>query len=274
MNLKEFTSVYLPLLEQKLRDKVKGESPLFSALQYSLFPGGKRFRPLLVMATTHTLGREVEKSLDVAAAIELIHSFSLIHDDLPGMDDDDFRRDKPTLHRAFGVGVAILAGDALFNLSFSTIVESSLSPYQKVEILKIVTRALGVEGVIGGQVEDIAIEKEEKDLAKLKKVYALKTAALIRASVECGGIIGEASEEEKVNLRNFGENLGMAFQIMDDVKEAEEGKTPRYPDFPAILGIKEAREKGRVFGRKAVKYLEIFGDRGKLLKEFVDIIIS
>ena len=270
MNLKKFSSIYLPYLEKRLQDKVKGKSTLFSALQYALFPGGKRFRPLLVMATTYVLGSEVRKSLDVAVAVELIHNFTLIHDDLPGIDNDNFRRGKPTLHKAFGVGFAILAGDALFNLAFSSIAESSLSPTKKVEILKVITRALGIEGVIGGQVEDITIGKEEKNLRKLKKVYYLKTATLIQASVECGGIIGEANHEQRLSLRNFGENLGMAFQIMDDVREAKEGKIPHYPDFPTILGIEKARKKGEEFGKKAVESLEIFGESGNILREFVD----
>ena len=274
MKLNEFISLYLSEFEKVLDGKIEGGTELEEAMRYAVFPGGKRFRPLLVMASTYTVGGKVEKSFEIASAIEFIHNFTLIHDDLPGMDNDDFRRGKPTLHKKFGVGMAILAGDALFNLAFSTIAKSSLPSPMIIKILKVITNALGTEGVIKGQVEDINIGKDERNIEKLKRVYFLKTASLISVSIECGGIIGGVRDSVMKKLIEYGENLGMAFQIMDDVKEAKGGELPQYPDFPSILGIDEAYNIAKEYSQKAINSLEIFKDKGNLLKELVYEVVS
>ncbi len=274
MNLKGFSSRYLPLLEDFLSRKVEGEDTISRAMRYALFPGGKRFRPLLVMASTYAVGGKPENSIEVAGAIELIHNFTLIHDDLPSMDNDDFRRGKPTLHRIFGEGMAVLAGDALLNLAYQTIAESGLSSEKKEKILQIITRSLGKEGVMGGQAMDISMGKEERDLEKLRKIYLLKTSSLIQASVTCGAIVGEAGEREMKSLEEYSRNLGLAFQIMDDVREAKEGKKPPYPDYPALLGIEKAEEEGRELVRKAIQAISSLQERNIPLVELANLVID
>ena len=273
MSLKEFISLYLPPFERILERKIEGKGELQEALRYALFPGGKRFRPLLVMASTYAVDGKVEDALEIAVAIELIHNFTLVHDDLPCMDNDDFRRGKPTVHKKFGEGMAVLVGDALFNLAFQTLSLAPLPADKKEKIFQLISSSLGIGGVIEGQVMDIHMGKEEENLEKLKKIYSLKTGALIKASVLCGGVIGNATEEELSLLRAYGENLGLAFQIMDDVREAEEGKEPPYPDFPALLGIEGARNRGREYGKKAIEAILPFGERGRILKEMVEWVI-
>ncbi|MCD6521296.1 polyprenyl synthetase family protein [Candidatus Calescamantes bacterium] len=272
MNLKDFISLYLPPFERILERKIEGKGELQEAMRYALFPGGKRFRPLLVMASTYAVNGKVEDSLETAVAIELIHNFTLVHDDLPCIDNDDFRRGKPTVHKKFGEGMAVLVGDALFNLAFQTLSFASLPAEKKEKIFQLISSSLGIGGVIEGQVMDIHMGKEE-NIEKLKKIYSLKTGALIKASVLSGGVIGDANEEELALLGSYGENLGLAFQIMDDVREAEEGKEPPYPDFPALLSIEGARNKGREYGKKAIEAVRQFGERGKILKEMVEWVI-
>lgn len=195
-------------------------APLFIAARYSLLSGGKRLRPLLTLAATHDLGGDVQAALIPACALELVHTYSLIHDDLPSMDDDDMRRGKPSLHKAFNEGLAILTGDFLFTNAFELLgAAPHLGTEQKLQLIQTISSAAGSEGMIGGQVVDIA-QKGEACPAKLKEwIDEKKTAALFMASLECGGIVAQATQEDQKALRTIGGEFGMVFQLFDDIAD-------------------------------------------------------
>ncbi len=274
MSLKDFLRENLPRINGFLSSWVRNSGLLGESIRYALFPGGKRFRPLLVLASCECAGGKIEDAIPVAGAIELIHSFTLVHDDLPCMDNDDFRRGKPSLHRTFGEGIAVLAGDALLNLAYEVVVLSPLPSNIKIKILKEFTSTLGFKGILKGQVEDIRIGKREKNLEKLKYIYALKTGSLIKTAVRCGCILAKGKKELLERLTLYGENLGLGFQIMDDVEEAREGRTPDFPDFPTILGIEEAEKIARDYILKAKKIISPLGEKGQILKEMAEWVIK
>lgn len=185
---------------------------IHKAMRYSVFAGGKRFRPALVVASGEVFGAEPEVVYDLACGIELIHTYSLIHDDLPCMDDDDLRRGKPTLHKVYGYGIAVLAGDALFALAFEVIARSS-GP----ETVEEIARATGTSGMIGGQVADILFEGQEITPLDLEYIHTHKTGSLITTCLTTGASLGDATAEEIGQLRDFGGRIGLAFQIVDDI---------------------------------------------------------
>jgi len=198
---------------------------LFEASRYSLLSGGKRLRPLLLIATAEMFGADIKKCLDSACAIEMLHTYSMIHDDLPCMDDDDFRRGRPSLHKAFTEAHAVLAGDFLLTRAFEVIAEdSNLDNSQKVKLIKLLTSRGGSEGMIGGQVMDIDAEGKEISLAELQQIHNLKTGALIAAALEMGAIIGQASDKDAEIVAKFGLSIGLAFQIIDDILDVTSSK--------------------------------------------------
>lgn len=205
------------------------QEKIFESMNYSLFTGGKRLRPIMLIKTFSMYSGDIKKSIPYALAIEMIHTYSLVHDDLPSMDDDDFRRGKPTNHKIFGEAMAILTGDALLNLAFETMSENIISTSKTIEDYEQNTRAMaeiakyaGVYGMIGGQVVDLLGSHDNMEEDKLIFMYKMKTAALIQSSIVSGAILGGASCDDIEILREFGLKLGLAYQIRDDLLDREE----------------------------------------------------
>jgi len=251
----------VPLLEGRfLLPFAQGEAPaLAAAMTYSLQAGGKRIRPVLCMLAAEAVGAGAEAALTCATALEYIHTYSLIHDDLPAMDDDDLRRGKPTCHVAFGEGPAILAGDGLLTEAFTLLAsDADMPPSRRVDALQVLGEAAGWRGMVGGQALDLEGEArtragEPVGMAELQLIHRLKTGALLRASVELGAIAGNASREERALLREAGEALGLAFQIQDDILDATSteqamGKRVGKDEgrgkitYPLLLGLTGARK--------------------------------
>ncbi|MFZ5997151.1 MAG: polyprenyl synthetase family protein [Nitrospirota bacterium] len=251
---------------------------LQESLVYSLSAGGKRVRPVLCIAAYEACGKNAQEVVPFAAALELIHTYSLIHDDLPAMDNDDLRRGKPTNHKVFGEGMAILAGDGLLTEAFYLL--SSSDRHQPSGLLKViheVARAAGIRGMVGGQAQDLLSENTEPDAATLAYIHTHKTAALIAASVNIGGILACTSEAHLNALAEYGENIGLAFQVIDDILDIE-GETevigkPKGSDekkkkmtYPKLYGIEKSKEKARELIDNALKALEVFDEKADPLR--------
>lgn len=203
-------------------------SKLIEAARYSLLNGGKRVRPLFVLAAAETFGAEPDKALSTACAIEMIHTYSLIHDDLPCMDDDDFRRGKPSLHKAFDEAHAVLAGDYLLTRAFEVVsTDEGLTAEQRVRLISLITANCGAHGMVGGQSLDMCAEGKDLSLEELQQLHSLKTGALITASILAGAYIGDANQEECALIKAFGDDLGLAFQIFDDVLDVTQAYAKR-----------------------------------------------
>lgn len=262
----------LPLLERELKKYMRSNSLLYKVMSYSLFNGGKRLRPLLVLAASNLVGGKIENVLPAACALEMIHTFSLIHDDLPALDNDDFRRGKLSSHKKFGEALAILAGDALLTKAFEILAETT-KPVLLGRVLKEVTYACGVEGMIGGQVMDISINSQ-LPITKfnLEKIYREKTGALIKVCLKISALLSGAKSEQVQALEKYGENIGLAFQIGDDLIDYKQQKETKLWTYPRIFGIKQTKKRIKELTTEAKKALKIFGPRGKILKEFADLI--
>jgi len=268
-----------------------GDHPkeIHEAVRYSVFAGGKRLRPILVLAAAEAAGGQVEHALPAAVAIELIHTYSLIHDDLPAMDDDDFRRGRPTCHKVYGEALAILAGDALLTQAFILLSgePSSISAdaVARLRVINEIAQAAGSRGMVGGQVVDILQEDREVDLATLLYLHTHKTGSLIRACLRVGGIISSAGSEQMEALTRYGDRVGLAFQIVDDIldvegslealgKRAGSDLRKKKATFPGLLGLEESRQRARSLVREAKHALSIFGDRGAALGAIADYVVA
>lgn len=248
-------------IEERLAELIPQEltpyQTLFESAHYALFGGGKRLRPLLTLATCAFLGVERERALNPACALEMIHTYSLIHDDLPCMDDDDLRRGRPTLHRVVPEGIAVLAGDYLLTLAFDTLAQApQLTPHQKLDLVICAARASGAHGLIGGQVMDLAYEKSQNQLAVIEQIHRLKTGALISAAVEFGAIMGNTTATQKKTLLDFSHLIGLAFQIVDDIldipeKEDVEGK----PTYVSLGSESQAKQRAEELLQQAIQTL-------------------
>lgn len=225
---------------------------LQEAMRYSLFAGGKRLRPLLLLATVASFDGAVTGAMPAAAGLECLHTYSLIHDDLPAMDNDDLRRGNPTSHKKFGEALAILAGDGLQASAFELLSQTQTSPVQLATCLQLFAKAVGANGMVGGQVLDIEGEHQHLDLAQLKHLHALKTGALLATAVDIGAVLAQVSEEDAAQLHQFAESFGLAFQIQDDINDRTKstqalGKTANKDiaeaknTYPALLGLAGAR---------------------------------
>ncbi|MGB7297420.1 MAG: polyprenyl synthetase family protein [Candidatus Aminicenantales bacterium] len=250
----------------------RDDQPLIRAMRYAVLPGGKRFRPLLLLASGTCFGVSLPLLLPFACALELIHSYSLVHDDLPSMDNDDFRRGKPTLHRAFGENLAILAGDGLLSLAFETMA-GAVVPRDKMrlkqEAIRVVSRNAGVAGMVGGQALEISLKPGCLTRARIENLILKKTGALILAAVEVGAIFGRARTAEQQALRDFGKSLGLAFQVRDDILDArEEDKTgfSDRADYVTLVGKAKAGKRLEGLIRKAVVSLAGFPPRAEELR--------
>jgi len=245
----------------------KGDYPaaLHEALHYSV-EGGKRIRPILTLAGCEAVGGKAEDALVAACGIELIHAFSLVHDDLPCIDNDETRRGQPAVHKKFGESVALLAGDALLTLGFEFLSRNGTSSSRQIQVLRELSRAIGTYGMIGGQVADLEIRGKDVDLPHLEYVHTHKTGALIAASLKSGGILGGGSPKEVKELFKFGEYVGFTFQIVDDIIDGE--------GYSLIFEAKGAREEAERLTGKAKEHLKIFGRRGKTLSQLADFILT
>ncbi len=254
------------LVDQRLDTLVapRPDDRLNEAMRYSLFAGGKRLRPALSLATTRCLGGNEEHTLTFGCAVEMIHTYSLIHDDLPAMDDDDLRRGKPTCHKVFGEALAILAGDALHTHAFRVLLESTMNDTRARRLSSELAKAAGSDGMVAGQVRDLAAGGTTPDADTLRSIHRLKTGALISAAVQGGAICADASPSDYGALRTYGEQLGLAFQIVDDVLDAtastnELGKTAGKDDatnkmtYVALYGVKEATRKAALARSRALE---------------------
>ena len=264
----------------------RAPSTIHRAMRYSLFAGGKRIRPALAMAASDAVVDGMEGMEDAACALEMIHTYSLIHDDLPALDNDDLRRGRPTCHKVFGEAMAILAGDALLTLAFEVLAKlPHCSGDRRARILAEVAAASGtVGGMIGGQVEDIEGEGKPATRELLESIHRGKTGALLRASVRLGAIYAGASDLQYEALSIYGEHIGLAFQIVDDILDVEQtsaqlGKTAGKDaaqgkiTFPAVYGLEVSREMADEQLELALSAVEPFGDRAHWLRELAALIV-
>jgi len=293
MNFKEELKVYTQEVNFYLSQCVKGQGipcDLVKAMEYSLLAGGKRIRPVLCLTWAKMLGVNLEQVLPFACGIELIHTYSLIHDDLPAMDNDDLRRGKPTNHKVFGEALAILAGDGLLTHAFSLMLSAPLPSHLIVSATREIAWASGPAGMVGGQVLDMLYTgKNFLDLKELQKMHRMKTGALIRGSCVSGAILAKsagADEDDEKMAREYGQAIGLAFQIVDDIldivgDEQELGK-PIGSDqdqgkvtYPALLGLTKSRELAQECAQKAIASLDKYTGREKdFLAELAQYIVD
>jgi geranylgeranyl diphosphate synthase type II len=292
----EALEVYLRQQQQRIETALDRFLParesypmdLMDAMRYSVFAGGKRLRPILVLAAAETVGRDVETILGAACALEYIHTYSMIHDDLPAMDNDDYRRGKPTNHVVYGEAIAILAGDALLTHAFELLSGPALSVHFDAAVLLQVNhclaRAAGSAGMIGGQVVDIVSEGKRVDLPVVEYIHRHKTAALIEAAVTIGGLLGGGTAEQVQALRTYGHQVGWAFQIADDILDVEGdpdvlGKAvgrdaeQKKATYPAVLGLETSRRHAAVLIQQGIDALELFDHRADRLRHLASYII-
>ena len=275
---------------EKLVPPAKTFPPVIhEAMRYSLFAGGKRVRPVLAIAAAEAVGATTADLLPVAGALELIHTYSLIHDDLPAMDDDDLRRGRPTCHKAYGEAIAILAGDGLLTMAFEVLSDprrmKSIQARTMVSMIREIAVASGVFGMVGGQVVDIQSENKEIDFPTLEYIHTHKTGALIRASVRVGALYAKAGKRQFAALTRYGEMAGLAFQIVDDIldvtgKQEELGKDigsdleKGKKTFPSFLGLEESRRRAEEVVGEALDALKGFGRKADPLRELAKYIIN
>ena len=276
-------------LDQVVPDGQTLPKTLYESMRYSLLGGGKRIRPILTMAAAEAVGTQDDRILPFAAALEFVHTYSLVHDDLPAMDNDDFRRGRPTNHKSFGEGMAILAGDALLTMAFELCSHpthtETITPDRQVRIIHELARGSGHGGMVGGQVLDIQAENQDIDLKTLQTIHTFKTGKLIRAAVRIGGMYAGASPTQLEALTGYSEAIGLAFQIADDVlnktgTREELGKDPGTDakrgkkTYPSFYGVEGARELGQDCIRRAIKHLEDFDQKADPLRLIAEYIVS
>lgn len=279
----EIINKYKPLIDKKLQEILKDAPPEYAiledAMKYSLSIGGKRIRPCLLMEFANICGGDTEDALNLATAIECIHTYSLIHDDLPCMDNDDMRRGKPSCHKKFGEDIALLAGDALLTFAFSLVTRCKRSnPLNIIRCVEILSAYSGKNGMIGGQVIDLQSEGKEIDNGKLLTMYTLKTSMLLQAACYMGCIISGATGEQKNAAYQYGKNLGIAFQIVDDIldvtsttsqlgKPVGSDQQNQKSTYVSINGLENAKAAADEYTNKAIEALEPFKDKADALKE-------
>jgi geranylgeranyl diphosphate synthase type II len=289
MNLPAFFEEDLQLVDSALQKFLPAENApppsIHEAMRYSVFAGGKRIRPILCLETARIFSPHVSAALYPACAIEFIHTYSLIHDDLPALDNDDLRRGKPTCHKKFGDAIAILAGDALLTLAFETIGAAPVDAESRVAMVtEVATSAGTLNGMVGGQVADLEAEGKRVGPDMLEYIHRSKTAALIRASITSGAICAGAPEKEVERLRHFGETIGWAFQVTDDILDVEEssaalGKTAgkdiaqQKATYPAVFGLERSHEIATELSSNAIADLASYGERAARLREIAEFLV-
>ncbi len=258
---------------------------IHTAMRYSVFAGGKRIRPILCLETARIFVTDVAPALFPGCAIEFIHTYSLIHDDLPALDNDDLRRGKPTCHKKFGEATAILAGDALLTLAFETIAAAPASAERRVAMVTEISTAAGtVNGMVGGQVADLEAEGKPVGPDMLEYIHRSKTAALIRASITAGALCAGAPADDVARLRRFGETVGWAFQVTDDILDVEEssaalGKTAgkdiaqQKATYPAVFGLQRSHQIAKELADKAIAELDAYGEKAARLRTIAEFLV-
>jgi len=290
MTLPDFFETDRHLVDEVLNEILPSEETppvsIHRAMRYSVFAGGKRLRPILCLEAARMFRHDLSGATQAGCAVEFIHTYSLIHDDLPALDNDDLRRGKPTSHKVFGEAIAILAGDALLTLAFETLGNLPVEPSRRVRMIAEVSAGAGtINGMVAGQVADLEAERKPVDAAGLEYIHRSKTAALIRSSVVAGAIAGGAHEEDVERLRRFGENIGWAFQVVDDILDVEEssmalGKTAGKDEaqqkatYPALYGLERSRAIAADLEAKALRELDCYGERGRPLRELGAFLVS
>jgi geranylgeranyl diphosphate synthase, type II len=264
-------------------------SQIVKAMKYSLMAGGKRLRPILCLASVEAVGGKSQDAIRTACAIEMIHTYSLIHDDLPAMDNDDLRRGQPTCHAAFDEATAILAGDALLTMSFEILssIESTREnqALDLIHVIHILSAAAGYQGMIEGQMQDMAAEGESLDLKELEKMHALKTGALIEASVTTGAILGKGNHFQVQQLKIYAKNVGLAFQVTDDIlniegdskimgKNAGSDQIHLKSTYPLVLGMDPSKKFAKKLVSDALKALESFDNKAHSLRAIANYIVD
>lgn len=293
MEIEEFIQEKKQTVEDylvKVLDKIKEDSPLYAAINYSLVSGGKRLRPILLLATYESNSKNIEDALPFASALELIHTYSLIHDDLPIMDNSEMRRGRPTCHKIYGSDMALLAGDALISLAFDIISSSKLvAKFTEENLLRIIhefAELSGVKGLVGGQVMDmVTMENEAVDDDLIFYIERRKTASLFILAVRTALILANVSNEELINLTRFAENFGIAYQIQDDIldetstleelgKDVMQDKKNRKATFVNLYGLDKAYEMGLDIKNKALAFLSFYGEKYDILKSLLNFYLK
>jgi farnesyl diphosphate synthase len=269
-------------------DQASAASGLKSAMHYAATGDGKRVRPLLIYATANLSGKQLDQVAGIdacAVAVELFHTYSLVHDDLPCMDNDDLRRGRPTVHKAFDEASALLVGDALQTMAFQLIAQSALNDAQKVQVITSLSTAGGMAGMAGGQAIDLASVGKQLTQNELEMMHRMKTGALLRTAVQIGAIAIQLNEQEKKSLDEFASALGLAFQVVDDVLDASSdsqtlGKTAgkdaaaNKPTFVSLMGLDGAREFAGKLHQEALDSLSIWGDNADLLRAIASKVVN
>jgi len=293
MDLKRYLDLRVSQVDKALEAVLPGETTLpaslHKAMRYSIFAGGKRIRPVLMIAACEAVGGDPGRVMSAACAMEMIHTYSLIHDDLPAMDDDDFRRGRPTNHKVFGEATAILAGDALLTEAFILLsnpeANRAIDPETIRRVVHTIGRCAGSLGMVGGQVVDMESEGKKIDFPTLEYIHTHKTGALILASIQAGALIGGADEEAFSSLTHYGEAAGLAFQIADDIldvvgDQAQLGKDVGSDEargkatYVALLGLEEARRRARELRDMALKSLDPLGEKAEPLRSIAAYIVD
>lgn len=265
------------------------EEQIYDAMEYSLFAGGKRLRPVIMLGVNEIFSNNYQTVIPYACAIEMIHTYSLIHDDLPAMDDDDFRRGKPSNHKKFGEAIAILAGDGLLNMAFEVMLRESIKldidKSLLLEAINIIAESSGTKGMIAGQVVDMFCQQQTNDIFALEYLHKHKTGAIIKSSAIVGGLLGGASEGELKNIEIFADNIGLAFQIQDDILDVEgneqklgkpigSDKDNNKRTYVSILGLEESKKLQEKLTNEAIEALKTFGEKANMLIELCKYLLK
>lgn len=290
MELKSYLDERLRLVDAALDRAMPSEqtrpATIHKAMRYSLQAGGKRLRPILVLAACEAVGGRIKDAMPPACAVEMVHTYSLIHDDLPAMDNDDFRRGKPTSHKVFGEGIAILAGDGLLTQAFEVIAQTKPQPrHPTAKFVLELARAGGSLELIAGQVEDLEGENRAVGFEDLRYIHERKTAALIRACVRLGAMAGNATPAQLKAVTAYGHGLGVAFQIIDDILDCtatteQLGKTAgkdakaKKATYPSLLGLEKSRAEAARWTASTLKAIKRFGDAGEALRALADHLLK
>ena len=284
--LKERIALVDSALDKYLAIKDNPQKTIYEAMRYSVFAGGKRLRPVLMLSFCEMCGGDVNEALPFACAMEMIHTYSLIHDDLPAMDNDDLRRGMPTSHIKYGEATAILAGDALLNRAFEVVsAYDGKYPERALKAINILALSSGTEGMIGGQVVDIESEGREITLDELRYLHLGKTGAIIRSACTIGTLMGGGNDEEIKAADEFAKNLGIAFQIQDDILDVEgteeelgkpigSDKEENKNTYVSLLGLEKSKELVKEHSKRAKGALSVFGGRAEFLKELTDYLVN
>lgn len=285
--LKEAAQAVNLTLERMLQMHDDPEAELVEAMRYAVLDGGKRIRPFLTLTSAALFNVEPKRALRVAAAVEMVHGYSLVHDDLPAMDDDELRRGQPTCHIKFGEATAILAGDALLTKAFEVLAgdETHTDPHVRSDLVLALARAVGHEGMVGGQMLDLVAENHNLNMPEITRLQRMKTGMLIAVSCEAGAILGKATEGARHALHAYAHHLGLAFQIADDLLDVEGdektlGKKTRKDEkagkatFVSLLGLERARAQAGLLVAQACEHLDLFGKKAEPLRNLAGFVIK